>query len=532
MSKLPPGWIVSVAGDVCQIHRGITFPGSAKSKLPTDGLIPCLRSGNVQQTLDWDDLIYVPTEFVIKESQYLQVNDVLVSMSNSNELVGKCSYCSSLPVPAATFGGFLSVLRTTVVEPKYLWYWLSSAEVQLKLRESANRTVNIANIGMDDIRLLSFPIAPLSEQQRIVAALDERLSELDASVAALERAERNLVRYRAAVLAAACSGRLVPTEADLARREGRRYEPADQLLARILAERRKSNTKATYSEPAQPDTSTLPKLPEGWVWATVEMVSQDTLIGLDRGRPEQRSEPPGAPYIKMGQVNMNGQVDLSGMVYVDVNADEAVRFAVSDGDLLFNTRNSRELVGKVGIVRRPAPGTVYNNNLMRIRPPTGVSAEYLLLAMTEAGFRSRMERVKMGTTNVAAVYAKDLLPLPIPLPPLDEQDRIVAEVDRHLSRADALAASIAQAKRRAQRLRRAILAAAFQGRLVPQDPHDEPASVLLERIRAQAAAAPATAPRRGRPPAPARAAEAAATYDAPAPKRRGRPPGSKNKAKA
>ena len=139
----------------------------------------------------------------------------------------------------------------------------------------------------------------------------------------------------------------------------------------------------------------------------------------------------------------------------------------------------------------------------------------------------------------------------IALPPLAEQERIVAEVDRHLSRADALAASIAQAKRRAQRLRRAILAAAFQGRLVPQDPHDEPASVLLERIGAQAATVqtPGTArgPRASHA-APerasgarsqdrsldslARVAEPVGAYDASAMKRRGRPPGAKNKARA
>jgi len=138
--------------------------------------------------------------------------------------------------------------------------------------------------------------------------------------------------------------------------------------------------------------------------------------------------------------------------------------------------------------------------------------------------RKRVSQEAYGASqfNISPTQIEQMV---VGIPAPAEQERIVAEVDRHLSRADALAAAIAQSKRRAQRLRRAILAAAFQGRLVPQDPNDEPASVLLDRIRAQAATvAPA--------PIRARAAQAVATADASAPKRRGRPPGAKNKAKA
>ena len=115
---------------------------------------------------------------------------------------------------------------------------------------------------------------PSPEQRRIVAEIEKQFTRLDASVAALKRVQANLKRYRASVLKAACEGKLVPTEAELAQTEGRDYEPADQLLARILSERRarwESQEKRgrKYKEPAAPDTSNLPKLPEAWVWATV-----------------------------------------------------------------------------------------------------------------------------------------------------------------------------------------------------------------------------------------------------------------------
>ena len=122
---------------------------------------------------------------------------------------------------------------------------------------------------VEDIPL---PLAPLPEQHRIVAEIEKQFSRLDASVAALKRAQVNLKRYRSSVLKTACEGKLVPTEAQLARDEGREYEPADRLLDRILAERRvqwasQPKRRGKYKEPAAPDTSALPELPEGWVWA-------------------------------------------------------------------------------------------------------------------------------------------------------------------------------------------------------------------------------------------------------------------------
>ena len=120
-----------------------------------------------------------------------------------------------------------------------------------------------------------FLLPPLPEQHRIVAEIETQFTRLDVSVAALRRARANLKRYRASVLKAACEGRLVPTEAELARSEGRDYEPAGVLLERILAERRarwesQEKRRGKYNEPSAPDASALPELPEAWAWATVE----------------------------------------------------------------------------------------------------------------------------------------------------------------------------------------------------------------------------------------------------------------------
>ncbi|MDD3179244.1 MAG: restriction endonuclease subunit S [Opitutaceae bacterium] len=333
---------------------------------------------------------------------------------------------------------------------------------------------------------LQVPVPPVSEQRRIVAEIEKQFTRLDAGVAALRRVQANLKRYRAAVLKAACEGKLVPTEAELAAKNAKSpkknsgsvsafsavqnlgYETGEQLLQRILAERRKNWAgRGKYEEPIPPSTKELPSLPDGWTWASINQLAAETMIGLDRGRAQQRDDPSfGVPYIKMNNVTMEGRVLYEDMAYVPADMEESERFAVQDGDILFNTRNSKELVGKIGIARNPPRGAIYNNNLMRIRVPRGVTPAFLCLQMCSHEFRRRMELVKKATTNVAAVYAKDLLPLAIALPPHTEQTRIVAEVDRRLSVVEELETLVHANLQRSARLRQSTLQKAFTGELL------------------------------------------------------------------
>jgi type I restriction enzyme S subunit len=364
---------------------------------------------------------------------------------------------------------------------RFFVYAIRSKLVQQQIQ---NRTCGVAQkkISLERFRDLAIPLPPLPEQRRIVAEIEKQFMRLEAGVAALRRVQANLKRYRAAVLKAACEGKLVPTEAELQKSgsgvpplgstEKRHdaastFETGEALLQRILAERRKNWTgRGKYKEPTAPDTANLPQLPEGWTWASVDQLAEETMIGLDRGRAQQSSAPSsGVPYIKMNNVTMEGRVLYDDMAYVPANAEESERFAVQAGDILFNTRNSTELVGKIGIIRNAPDGAIYNNNLMRIRVPRGVLPEFLCSQMCSHGFRQRMELVKKATTSVAAVYQKDLLPLPIALPAIAEQTRIVAEVERRLSVVEELESVVLANFQRATRLRQSTLQKAFTGTL-------------------------------------------------------------------
>ena len=156
---------------------------------------------------------------------------------------------------------------------EFLFYFMWT----IKLGDVA-RATTVPSVRKGDVENIPFPLPPLPEQHRIVAEIENQFSRLDASVAALNRAQVNLKRYRSSVLKAACEGKLVPTEAEMARDEGGDYEPADRLLARILVERRvqwasKPKRRGKYKEPAAPDTSALPELPVGWVWATIDQLA-------------------------------------------------------------------------------------------------------------------------------------------------------------------------------------------------------------------------------------------------------------------
>ena len=186
----------------------------------------------------------------------------------------------------------------------------------------------------------TLPLPPFPEQRRIVAEIEKQFTRLDASVAALRRTRANLKRYRASVLHAAGSGELAPTEAELARAEGREYEPADVLLERILAERRahweaQEKRRGKYQEPAAPDTSDLPSLPEGWVWVTLGQISA-LKGGVTKGQRHKEGQPlVEVPYLRVANVQ-RGYLDLSVTKTIAVPPSTVDELRLIKGDILFN----------------------------------------------------------------------------------------------------------------------------------------------------------------------------------------------------
>lgn len=349
-------------------------------------------------------------------------------------------------------------------------------------------------ISLGRFAQLRFPVPPLTEQRRIVAKIEELFSDLDAGVAALERAKANLKRYRAAVLKAAVEGKL--TEAW--RAEHPNTEPASKLLERILIERRKTweadqlakfaaakkeppkNWKEKYVEPTPPETADLPELPKGWCWTSVEQVALSVRYGSSAKTNEDLS---GVPVLRMGNI-VDGTLDWTELKYLPKSHDEFPDLLLAAGELLFNRTNSAELVGKSAVYDGQHDPCSYASYLISVRTVAGCDSRFLCSFINSAHGRRWVKSVVSQQVGQANVNGTKLQALAFPLPPVDEQDQIMAEVAEKFSQIDAALAEAESSLRRAARLRQSILKQAFEGKLVPQDPKDEPANVLLDRMRA------------------------------------------------
>lgn len=232
----------------------------------------------------------------------------------------------------------------------------------------------------------------------------------------------------------------------------------------------------------------LPDLPRGWAWTKFEQIICDSLIGLDKRRALQSKIPEGSPYFKMNNITTDGRIITDEIVYVKVSEKEQVAYLLKENDLLFNTRNSNELVGKTGIVKIILKNSIYNNNIMRIRVSKGIIPDFICYQMCSPKFKKKINLVKRATTNVAAIYAKDLFPLNIVLAPTLEQHRIVSKIEELFTKLDAGKAALHNIKALSKVYHQAVLKAAMTGKLTDQwraehKDEMEPASVLLEKIK-------------------------------------------------
>jgi type I restriction enzyme S subunit len=262
----------------------------------------------------------------------------------------------------------------------------------------------------------------------------------------------------------------------------RRSENAGQ--AKIAAKGNNTQTdtwKSKYAEPVGADTSSLPGLPVGWCWATVEQLSALLQYGTSAKTGEDAE---GVPVVRMGNI-VDGQLSLEvdALKYLPRNHEEFPNLFLEIGDMLFNRTNSAELVGKSAVyLGLPSPCS-FASYLIRVRFVGGIQPGYVAALINSPAGRAWVASVKNQQVGQANVNGSKLAVCPVPLPPAAEQERIAAELDRVGSNIDTLSAGVARDHARVARLRQAILKWAFEGRLADQDPKDEPASLLLERIR-------------------------------------------------
>ena len=279
------------------------------------------------------------------------------------------------------------------------------------------------------------PIPPLNEQRCIVAKIEELFSDLDAGVAALERAKAKLKRYRAAVLKAAVEGRL--TEEWRAKHPSK--ETAPQLLARILRERRRkweeeqlaayartgkkppANWKGKYKEPVAPDEANLPLLPDGWCWTTMESVAQiEGGITKDQKRPRSPTMRE-VPYLRVANVQQ-GYLDLAEMKTILAEEEEIEALRLVKGDVLFTEGGDRDKLGRGWVWNREIEDCIHQNHIFRARLLSGLIEPKFVSYHGNCFGQRWFVRTGKQTTNLASINKGVLSRFPIPLAPVEEQE--------------------------------------------------------------------------------------------------------------
>jgi type I restriction enzyme, S subunit len=347
------------------------------------------------------------------------------------------------------------------LDAKYLYYYVSSRTFRGEAAGHMTGAVGQKRVPTAYLKQCKIPVAPLDQQKRIVAEIEKQFSRLDGAVANLRRVRANLKRYKAAVLNAAVEGRLVETEAELARREGREYETGAQLLQRILEARHSRwKGKGKYKEPAAPDTADLPELPEGWVWACVSQMA-DVGTGATPLRSKRGYYGDGKiPWVTSGALNEE---------FVSA-ADEYIT------ELAVQETNAKVFPAHTLLVAMYGEGKT-RGKVSELLIDAATNQACAAIVMEGLGTKARdyvklfflknyddIRRLSSGGVqpNLNLSHIKATL---IPLPPLAEQSRIVAEVDRRLSLVREGDAQVDADLKRAELLRRSILAMAFSGRL-------------------------------------------------------------------
>lgn len=360
----------------------------------------------------------------------------------------------------------VTVVDVAVVRPRnqelntrWLMYCINAPQFR-RIVASLQSGSTRQRISRRNLAKIVFPVPPLDLQNEIVAEIEKQFSRLDDAIANFKRVRANLKRYKAAIFKAAIEGRLVPTEAELSRREGRGYESGHELLRRVLEIRQPQRKgKGRYEDPPQPDSPGLPDLPEGWAWGRLgALASIKGGITVDKKRKDPTSRL--VPYLRVANVQ-RGHLDLAEIKVIDAPQADIEELCLRYGDILFNEGGDRDKLGRGWIWEEQLAECIHQNHVFRARPLTDELSGKLISWWGNSFGRDYFAREGKQTTNLASINLTKLAAFPVPIPPAVEQTRIVQEIERHLSVVVEVQNELDRSSALAEQLRCATLASAF-----------------------------------------------------------------------
>lgn len=483
--ELPQGWVWTEIETLVEsgIQNGIYLP---KSKYGSG--TPILRIDDFQDGFSRPsnqlNLVRAKPEDIEKYS--LNEGDLVINRVNSPSHLGKCLPVRSRNIPALFESNMMRLRLFQAANVFFLAFYLRSHLGKSRLISNAKWAVNQASINQTDVGTTPVPLPPLAEQHRIVAKIEELFTQLDAGVELLKKVKAKLKRYRQAVLKAAVEGDLTKEWREVNQGE---LEPASVLLDRIVQSVGTIKVRRDVPEDVErtEDVENL-KCPDFWkLFSVAELLRKGGLLDIKDGnhgsnhpKSDEFSDQ-GFPFITAAQVE-NFKIDYENAPKLQCEVLDRLRVGFSyRGDIILTHKGS---VGRVGICTEDcllSPQTTY----YRVNDKF-LNKKYLAYFLASPIFQSQLSKIKSQTTRDFVSISKQYK-LFLVIPPFFEQQKVVEEVELCLSVIDKLEKTIDTNLKRAEKLRQTILKQAFEGKLVPQDPNEEPAEKLLERIKAEKA---------------------------------------------
>jgi type I restriction enzyme, S subunit len=452
LTDLPDSWIRTTIKESCSIMSGQTPKGIENSSGKIDE-VPWFRISDMNTSGNEKILtiaqVYLSQTSIEKLGIHIRPKGTIVFPKRGGAIAtNKKRILTRDSAYDLNIMGIFPIL----IENRFFWHWFQT----INLKEISDGS-NVPQINNGNIEPLEFPLPPLNEQRRIVSTIEQLTDRSHKARAALEDVPKLIAQFRQSVLATAFRGDLT---ADW-REKNPDIEPASELLERIK----------------------IDSLPQKWYETNIGEIIE----GLKYGTSQKCDyENDGIPVLRIPNIG-EGKIELSDLKYAKLPEKELESLKLRTGDiLLIRSNGSVSLVGKTALVAEAEEGYAYAGYLIRLRVNQKlVNPKYLNLCFSSHSIRLQIELPARSTSGVKNINSTEVQKLRVSLPPLAEQVEIISRLEKCFKSIQIIEEQYNNSHEQLDTLDRSILAKAFRGELVPQDPNDEPAAILLERIRAE-----------------------------------------------